>query len=100
MIKSVALSSTTITLLFINTQAFIAQYRWSPFFKKVNNHLHSRRDDLLNQISLAEAIIARNEAQIESFIDEQHQWEEQDQLDKDLLTALPALQVELDELDT
>jgi hypothetical protein len=48
---------------------------------------------------LGEAIIARNEAQIESFVDEQHQWEEQDEVDRAILTALPALQAELDELD-
>jgi len=34
------------------------------------------KDELQAQIHLAEAILARNEAQLDSFIDESHQWEE------------------------
>ena len=85
---------------------FVTLFVAPLFFKNLHSFsesetiLHStRREELINQITLGEAIIARNEAQIESFVDEQHQWEEQDEVDRAILTALPALQAELDELD-
>mmetsp|Transcript_12165 Transcript_12165/g.24899 ORF Transcript_12165/g.24899 Transcript_12165/m.24899 type:complete len:110 (+) Transcript_12165:36-365(+) len=91
-----------LSLLITTTQGFL-QAELYPRPKQSFTHsftLRANRDpgkraEIINQITLAEAIIARNEAQLGSFIDANHQWEEMDEYDKELLTALPVLQEEL-----
>ena len=50
-----------------------------------SNILEEELERLQNQLSLIEALEERNKAQLESFVDEQDQWDSMDQEDRELL---------------
>ena len=70
----------------------------SPSHSSAAADAAAEEEALQNELHFIEAIEQRNEAQLLSFIDAQHQWESQSQEDRDLLAKKSAIVARLEEI--
>ena len=63
-----------------------------------NDENDERKQELQNQLDWISAIEERNTAQIDSFIDEQDQWDSMEEWERELLTEKQNIQKQFDEL--
>ena len=61
--------------------------------------LEEEQEELQGELYLIEAIEARNEAQLESFVDAQAQWEAQSDFDREALSRKPEVERRIDEIE-
>lgn len=59
---------------------------------------HKKMNNLKYQISLIEALEERNKAQLDSFVDEQDQWESLEEHERKLLSSKRRLEDRMEEL--
>ena len=79
-------------------------HRYCAFNKKELENVVSLAEqqelsELFYKLQLIEAIIQRNEAQLESFIDEQHQWSSLSEEEKSLILSKPEVELRIEELE-
>mgnify|MGYP000592641296 CR=1 FL=1 len=72
---------------------------WSKLYDTAaNNKIHQEINQVEYQLSLIEALQERNKAQLDSFIDEQDQWDSMEDSDQELLSSEEELITRLAEL--
>ncbi len=71
-----------------------------PSFRMVElERLNQELSELQNEHQYYYAIMQRNEAQIDSFVDETAQWLAQDQGDRDIIANHPNVLKQMEEID-
>mmetsp|Transcript_17969 Transcript_17969/g.34085 ORF Transcript_17969/g.34085 Transcript_17969/m.34085 type:complete len:155 (-) Transcript_17969:204-668(-) len=61
--------------------------------------LEQEKQELQDKLHYIEALVQRNEAQIYSFVDEQHQWESQSEEDRQDILSRPWVEARIEEID-
>ena len=71
---------------------------WSDENVALPAHVAQEMNNLKYQISLIEALEERNKAQLDSFVDEQDQWESLEEHERELLSSKRRLEDRMEEL--